>query len=94
MKHLIKSNPAYSDGWRKIEDWRVRIESKMLILSRATADKSKNRQTRLKKAAEDYLDTVGQLSDKLYKVRVSCALSMVDLVLFEQLEYFRKMFDR
>jgi hypothetical protein len=94
VKHLINSNPAYSDGWRKIEDWRKRMKGLMLALSRATADKSKNRQTRLKKAAADYLATARQLSDKLHKIRISGTLSMVDFVLLEQLEYFRKMLDK
>jgi hypothetical protein len=94
MKHLIKSNPSYSAGWRKIEDWRRRMKGWMLSLSHATADKSKNRQTRLKKSAENYLDTAGQLSDKLHKISISGTMTIVDMVLFEQLEYFRKMLDK
>jgi hypothetical protein len=66
----------------------------MLSLSHATADKSKNRQTRLKKAAEDYLLTAGQLSVKLHNIKTSGVLSLEELFLLEQFEYFRQMLDK
>ena len=91
IKHLIKSNSAYNEGWRKIEHCRRTLKIQMRELSHATVYKSKNRQTRLQKAAKEYLRTAGQLSGKLHKIRISGALSVVDLVLLEQLEYFCKM---
>jgi hypothetical protein len=94
LNHLIDLNPAYSSGWRKIEHWRRSLKNRMLSLSHATADKSKNRQTPLKKAAEDYLLTAGQLSGKLHKIRMSGALSFEELFLLEQFEYFLQMLDK
>ena len=94
MKHLLKSNSVYHQGWRKIEHWRRTLKRQMFELSHATADKSKNRQVRLQKVAIEYLHTARQLSDKLHKIRISGRLSMTDLVLLEQLEYFRKMLDK
>jgi hypothetical protein len=94
IKHLIKSNSAYSEGWRKIEHWRRTLKWQMKELSHATADKSKNRQTRLQKAAKEYLQTAGQLSGKLHHIRISGSLSIVDFILLEQLEYFCKMLDK
>ena len=66
---LIDLNPAFSSGWRKIKHWRRSLKNAMLHLSRATTDKSKNRQTRLKKSAEEYLLIAGQLSGKLHEIR-------------------------
>ena len=94
LKHLIHSDCACSDGWRKIEHWRGSIKREMLVLSRVTSDKSKNRQKRLNEATEQYLRTAGQLSDKLHNIKLSGKLSMSDLVLLEQLEYFRNMLDK
>ena len=94
LTHLIDLNPAYSSGWRKIEHWRRTMKNQMLILSRATADKSKNRQTRLKKAAGAYLLTAGKLSDKLHKIRLSGTLTLGEQILLEQFEYFRQMLDK
>src|SRR5215510_4973253 len=66
----------------------------MLEVSHATADKSKNRETRLKKAAEKYLQTAGQLSDKLHEIKTSGILDIEDMMLMSQLDYFRKMLDK
>jgi hypothetical protein len=66
----------------------------MLHLSRATTDKSKNRQTRLKKAAEAYWLIAGQLSAKLHEIRTSCAMNFEEMFLLEQFETFRKMLDK
>jgi len=90
----MKTNSAYSSGWRKIEDWRVRMKRQMLELSHATADKSKNRETRLKKATKEYLQTARQLSDKLHKIKTSGVLSLEEMVLLSQLDYFRMMLDK
>jgi hypothetical protein len=94
LTHLIDLNPGYNSGWRKIAYWRRSLKNSMLLLSRATADRSKNRQTRLKKAAEEYLFIAGQLSVKLHKIRMSGELSISEFILLEQLEYFRQMLDK
>ena len=94
LTHLIELNPAYSAGWRKIKNWHRLLKNRMLSLSHATADKSKNRQTRLMKAAEKYLLIAGQLSGKLHKISSSSALSFEELFLLEQFEYFCQMLDK
>ena len=91
---LIDLNPTFSSGWRKLKDWRRRLKNSMLMLSRATADRSKNRQTRLKKAAESYLLIAGQLSGKLHQIRMSSAISFEEMFLLEQFETFREMLDK
>jgi len=94
LRHLIKSNSAYCKGWRKIEFWRRQLKNRMLILSRATADKSKNRQKRLDKAAEEYLSTARSLSEKIRGVKRLNPLDVEEEIMFEKLNYFRLMLDK
>ena len=91
LGHLIEHNSAYSIGWRKIDDWRCKLKNRMLTLSRCSADKSKNRESRLKKSAEAYVDVAGQLSDKLDKINPLGELSLTEMVIFVQLDYYREM---
>jgi hypothetical protein len=94
VKHLLAINSGNYPGWRKIEYWRRELKNQMLKLSRATADKSKNRETRLKEATENYLHTARQLSNKLLNVGRSGELSLPELILLTQLDYFQKMLDK
>ena len=60
LGYLIESHSAYSTGWRKKEDWLNKLKNRMLTLSRSSADKSKNRDSRLKKSAVAYLEVADQ----------------------------------
>jgi hypothetical protein len=91
LQHLLVVNSGNYPGWRKIEYWRRELKNRMLQLSRATADKSKNREVRLKEATENYLSTARQLSNKLLNVKRSGELSFTELILLEQLDYFQQM---
>jgi len=94
LEHLMDTNEAYCTGWRKIEYWRNTLKSLMLKVSRATADKSKNRSERIKKTATEYLFTARSLSAKLANVKQLNPLDMVEGVMIKQLGYFREMLDK
>ena len=91
LEHLMEINSAYSAGYRKKETWRGKLKNRMLTLSRSSADKSKNRESRLKKSAAAYLDVAGQLSDKLSKINPLGDLTLAEMVIFVQLDYCRAM---
>ena len=91
LGYLIENNSAYGKGWRKREDWRDKLKNKMLTLSRSSADKSKNRATRLKKSAVEYLVVARQLSDKLDTIKPLGDLTLAEKVIFVQLDYYRAM---
>jgi hypothetical protein len=94
LDHLMDTNTAYCTGWRKMAYWRKRLKSCMLKLSRATADKSKNRAERIGKATEEYLYTARSFSGKLCTVKQLNPLDFVESVMFQQLEYYREMLDK
>jgi hypothetical protein len=94
LEHLMETNTAYCSGWRKIEYWRKKLKKLMLKLSRATADKSKNRTERIKKATVEYLHTARSLSTKLNNVNQLNPLDLVESIMIKQLEYFREMLDK
>jgi len=88
---LMDTNSAYCTGWRKIKSWCKNLKNSMLSLCNATADKSKNRSVRLRKAAEDYLSVARKLYDKVCNVKQLNDLSSEEEALFKQLKYFREM---
>jgi hypothetical protein len=94
LKILIKANPLFKDGWRKMEFWRRNLKNRMLILSRATVDKSKNRQTRLEKSALEYLSAARSLSVKVHNVKPLNPLNIIEVALFKDLKYFCQMLDK
>jgi len=85
LGHLMETDTAYCTGWRKIEYWRKHMKNNMLKLSRTTADKSKNRGERIKKASDEYLHTARSLSVKLSNVKQLNSLDFVEGVMFKQL---------
>jgi hypothetical protein len=89
--HLMDTNSACCTGWRKIDDWRKRLKNQMLTLSRATADKSKNRTERIKKATKEYLSIARSLYSKVFNVKQLNPLDMEELFLMDQLKYFHQM---
>ena len=94
MGHLIEDNSVYGTGWRKIKNWRRALKNKMLVLSHATDDKSKNRQERLEKSAKSYLYTARLLSDKLVTVQPLNPSDMAEQMMFVQLHFYRKISDK
>ena len=94
LEKLMETDVAYCSGWRKIEYWRKKLKNQMLILSRATADKSKNRATRLSKAAGEYLFTAGSLYSKICNVKPLNPLDMVEAAMFKQLKYYSDMLSK
>ena len=92
--HLMDTNSAYCTGWRKIDDWRKKLKRRMLRLSRATADKSKNRDKRMKESAENYLFTARSLSQKVHTVRQLNPLDIVEAAMVKQLNHFGDMLDK
>jgi hypothetical protein len=94
LEHLMDSNQVYCTGWRKITYWRRKLKNQMLILSRSTADKSKNRADRIGKAAEKYLFTARSLSDKLSSIQPLNPFDFVERAMLKQLSYYREMLDK
>jgi hypothetical protein len=94
LGHLINSDKSYNDRWRKIEYWRRTLKNQMLQLSRAAADKSKNRPERLRKTAEAYLVSARSLSDKLNNTKLLKSFTQSEFTLCLQLEYYIKMLDK
>jgi hypothetical protein len=94
LEHLMDTNSKYCTGWRKIKNWRRDMKNKMLVVSNATADKSKNRSVRLRKAAEEYLSVARKLHDKICNVKQLNDLSSEEKVLLQQLACFREMFSK
>jgi len=94
LEHLMDTNSAYCTGWRKIEYWRKKMKDNMLLLSRATADKSKKRQERILNATNEYLHTARSLSCKVCNVKQINPLDLVEAIMIEQLKYFHQMLDK
>jgi hypothetical protein len=94
LGYLTEGHTAYCKGWRKMEYWRLKLKSLMLKLSRATADKSKNRAERISKATDEYLSTARSLSVKLCNVKQLNPLDPVEEVMLKQLDYYREMLDK
>ena len=94
LEALMKTDEAYCTGWRKINYWHKELKNKMLILSRATVDKSKNRATRINKAAKDYLFTARSLSGKLSTTKQIDSSDIVSEAMLKQLNYYHQMLDK
>jgi hypothetical protein len=91
LEDLMERSMAYCTGWRKISYWRKKLKSGMLKLSRATADKSKNRTERISKATEDYLFTARSLFNKIRDVKKLDSNSLAEYILLQQLDYYLEM---
>jgi hypothetical protein len=94
LEDLMESDTAFCTGWRKINDWRNRLKNSMLKLSRATADKSKNRAERLKNCASEYLFIARSLSSKLANVRELNPYDSAQKATIKLLNYYCQMLDK
>jgi hypothetical protein len=94
LGHLIKLKGGQLTGWRKLKLWHRQLKSGMLKLSRATADKSKNRADRLNNETKSYLDTAQKLSNKLRILMLSDPSTMAEYILLSDLEYYLQMLDK
>ena len=94
LEQLMKLSDAYVCGWRKAEFWRRQLKNRMLTLSRSTADKSKKREERLNKAAEEYLDTARTLSCKLNKIKQLNPNTLEEYILLFNLDYYLEMLNK
>jgi hypothetical protein len=94
LEQLMDVNSAYCTGWRKIGNWLKRLKKSMLILSRATADKTPKGKENIAKAVAEYLLVARGLTCKLYNVEPLNPSDVVECVMFEQLNYFHRMLDK
>lgn len=94
LEHLMDSDTSYCTGWRKLEYWRKSMKNKMLVLSRATADRSKNRDERIENAAREYLFASRSLYNKLITVKPLNPLDLVQESMISQLDYYRSMLEK
>jgi hypothetical protein len=81
-------------GWRKAKFWRRDLKNKMLTLSRASADKSKNRAERLKNAAEQYLSAARSLSKKVSNTLKITPITLEEYALLLDMNYYLEMLDK
>jgi hypothetical protein len=94
LDKLMGIAKSYHDGWRKIKHWRRQLKNKMLSLSHATVDKSKNRAERLSKATEEYLHIAQTLSCKLHKIIQLTPDTLEEWMLLFDLLYYLEMLDK
>jgi hypothetical protein len=94
LEHLMKYSDSYCPGWRKIKFWRRQLKNGMITLSRATADKSKNRSERLIKATENYLFISRIMSDKLTLIKQINPSTLEEYALHLDLDYYLQMLDK
>jgi hypothetical protein len=94
LDKLMGIAKSYHNGWRKIKHWRRQLKNKMLVLSHATADKSKNRAERLRKATKDYLNIAQTLSCKLNKIIQLTPDTFEEWILLFDLLYYLEMLDK
>jgi hypothetical protein len=94
LKHLMAVAESYSCGWRKIEFWRRQLKNKMLILGRASVDKSKNRSERINKAAVEYLNIARTLSVKINIAKQIEPATLEEYILLYELSYYLQMLDK
>ena len=52
-------------GWRKSNDWKRRVKSKYLKVARIKNGGGKNKDDRLRKSVEEYLEVLEELQDKV-----------------------------
>ena len=94
LEKLMEYADSYGKGWRKIDYWRKQLKNKMLTLSRSCADKSKNREERIKKSAEDYLQIARTLAHKLNIIKDIPPTTVEECILRLDLNYYLKMLDK
>jgi len=94
VARLIKCSNSYSVGWRKKHFWRKELRNNMLKVSRSTADKSKNREKRLKDATEEYLDIARSLSGKIHITKDIKSTTAKEYIWHIALEYYLEMLDK
>lgn len=94
VKHLLNHDPSLG-GWRKIKDWRTRLKSSMLVLSRACALKGKGKEERVDKAVGVYLTLARELSVKVESFVVNNTFDYLKSEsLIRDLCYFLEMLDK
>jgi hypothetical protein len=91
---LIDCNSDYFTGWRKIKYWYKSLKNNMLNLSRATVDKSKNREERIRNSTKQYLHTACLLLDKIRNVKQLNPTDILEDITLKDLKYFCDMLSK
>ena len=94
LEKLMDIAQSYGKGWRKLKSWRRQLKNQMLILSHATANKSKNRAEHLSESAKEYLDIARKLSCKLSKIKQLQPDTLEEYILLLDLYYYLEMLDK
>ena len=94
LSKLMEYADSYCSGWRKIDFWRRQLKNKMLTLSRSTVDRSKNREERIAKAANEYLRIARTLSSKLHIIKQIVPTTLEQYALLYDLDYYLQMLDK
>ena len=78
-------------GWRKSNDWKRRVKSKYLKVARIKNGGGKNKDDRLRKSVEEYLEVLEELQDKValdLPIFRSKANDPSSLILVEEIRQF------
>lgn len=82
-------------GWRKSKDWKRRIKNACRALGKACCSGGKNKEQRVKRVTEDYLDTAVALSNKLHATHIGLvADDLQTLALGLELDRFTELLDK
>lgn len=81
-------------GWRKAKDWRRRFKALERLASKTVYGGGANKETRVKRAAREYLHAGRQLSAKVSQGLLRMCDQAVDGAHWEALGYFHGMLDK
>ena len=81
-------------GWRKIEDWQLRLKVGERVASKASSGGGKDKEKRERTAVEDYLKVARELSAKVGESLWNLCDKGVELLHWDRLSYFYAMLDK
>lgn len=79
------------EGWRKAQDWRHKLKSQLRALTKLSHGGGRNKEERMRTAAELYLRASERLEAKVFatlQALRTCPLGIVELAQVRQLDYF------
>lgn len=79
------------EGWRKCSDWLSRIKGRYLYCSRACRSGGKNKADRVIESANDYLEKLRQVEEKVeqsLQELSQCPLSLTELIQLEEIKEY------
>ena len=91
----FKSRQPELKGWRKSNDWHNAMKSLSRVLGKTSASRGKEKDKKVKKAAQDYIIKAKALLLKLGKTKPNLEIiELADLAYLISLEYFMSMLEK